>query len=90
MGEQEPPKEEGTERKRRRSEGEERGSERRDRDGAAALELRGAAAIFAGYVRDTTISHNSVAETGYTAISLGWASVRPTRPSNLPGSAPFQ
>jgi len=38
----------------------------------AALELRGAAAIFAGYVRDTTISHNSVAETGYTAISLGW------------------
>mmetsp|Transcript_47937 Transcript_47937/g.155487 ORF Transcript_47937/g.155487 Transcript_47937/m.155487 type:complete len:629 (-) Transcript_47937:20-1906(-) len=39
---------------------------------SAALELRGAAAIFAGYVRDTTISHNSVAETGYTAISLGW------------------
>ena len=38
----------------------------------AALEFRGASAIFAGYVADTTISKNSISETSYTAISLGW------------------
>ena len=37
-----------------------------------ALEFRGAAAIFAGYVASTTIAHNTIRDTGYTAISLGW------------------
>ena len=36
------------------------------------VEYKGAAAIFAGYVRSTNISHNSIRKTGYTAISLGW------------------
>ena len=39
---------------------------------SAALEWQGAAAIFAGYLANTTIEHNSIRDTGYTAISLGW------------------
>ena len=37
-----------------------------------ALEFRGAAAIFAGYVALANISHNTILNTGYTGISLGW------------------
>jgi len=37
-----------------------------------ATEFRDAAAIFAGYVRKTTIAQNTIMNTGYTAISLGW------------------
>lgn len=37
-----------------------------------ALEFRGASAVFAGYVANTNISHNTIVDTGYTAISLGW------------------
>ncbi|KAH8045984.1 hypothetical protein JL722_13936 [Aureococcus anophagefferens] len=37
-----------------------------------ALEFRGAAAIFAAYVRAATIEHNAISNTGYTAVSLGW------------------
>ena len=37
-----------------------------------ALEFRGAAAVFAGYVAQTNISHNTLIGTGYTGISLGW------------------
>ena len=37
-----------------------------------ALEFRGAAALFAGYVASTSITHNTIRDTGYTGISLGW------------------
>lgn len=37
-----------------------------------ALEFRGAATVFAGYVANTVIAHNTIANTGYTGISLGW------------------
>ncbi|KAL3924220.1 MAG: hypothetical protein SGPRY_003982 [Prymnesium sp.] len=37
-----------------------------------AVEFRGAAAIFAGYVARTNILHNTIIDTGYTGISLGW------------------
>ena len=37
-----------------------------------ALEYRGAAAVFAGYVASASISHNTIRDTGYTGISLGW------------------
>ena len=39
---------------------------------AAALDFRGAAAVFAGYVARTNITHNTIRDTGYTGISLGW------------------
>ena len=35
-------------------------------------EYRGAAAVFAGYVAHTTIKQNTIHDTGYTGISLGW------------------
>ena len=35
-----------------------------------AVEFRGAAAVFAGYVASTQIVHNSISDTGYTGISL--------------------
>ena len=35
-------------------------------------EFRGASAVFAGYVASTTIDHNTIHGTGYTAISVGW------------------
>ena len=38
----------------------------------AALEFRGAAAIFAGYVASSQLAHNTIRDTGYTGISLGW------------------
>ena len=38
----------------------------------AALEWRGASALFAGYVAQLSLQHNSIAEVGYTGISLGW------------------
>jgi hypothetical protein len=37
-----------------------------------AIEFSGAAAVFAGYVAETTIAHNTIKNTGYTGISLGW------------------
>lgn len=37
-----------------------------------SVEFRGGAAVFAGYVTDTNISHNNVTQTGYTGISIGW------------------
>jgi len=37
-----------------------------------AVEFRGAAAVFAGYVAQTSIRHNSISDCGYTGISLGW------------------
>ena len=37
-----------------------------------SLEFRGGAAVFAGYVAETNISHNTISNTGYTGISLGW------------------
>jgi len=36
------------------------------------LEYSGAAAVFAGYVAQTSITHNTIYDTGYTGISLGW------------------
>merc|ERR1711907_140983 len=36
------------------------------------MEFRGAAAVFAGYVAHTSISQNTIKNTGYTGISLGW------------------
>ena len=38
----------------------------------AALEWRGASAVFVGYVRRLSLQHNSISEVGYTGISLGW------------------
>ena len=38
----------------------------------AALEWRGASTIFAGYVARLRLQHNTIAEVGYTGISLGW------------------
>ena len=38
----------------------------------AALEWRGASAVFAGYVARLSLQHNSISEVGYTGISLGW------------------
>jgi hypothetical protein len=37
-----------------------------------ALEYRGASAIFAGYVMNTIIEHNTIVNISYTGISLGW------------------
>lgn len=37
-----------------------------------SVEFRGAAAVFAGYVADTSIAQNTIRNTGYTGISLGW------------------
>ena len=37
-----------------------------------AVEFRGAACVFAGYVKNTVIDHNTIANSGYTGISLGW------------------
>jgi hypothetical protein len=37
-----------------------------------AVEYAGGAAIFAGYVANATIRHNTISNTGYTGISLGW------------------
>ena len=34
--------------------------------------VRGAAAIFAGYVASSQLAHNTIRDTGYTGISLGW------------------
>jgi hypothetical protein len=36
------------------------------------VEFRAATAIFAGYVSDTVIRHNHIANTTYSGISLGW------------------
>lgn len=36
----------------------------------------GGVALIAGFVRDTTIAHNDVRDTSYTAISLGWGWTR--------------
>ena len=30
------------------------------------------AAVFAGYVRESSVRHNTIQDVGYTAISLGW------------------
>lgn len=38
----------------------------------AAVEMRGAAAFFIGYVRNADVSYNTITDTGYTGISLGW------------------
>jgi len=38
----------------------------------AALEWRGASAIFVGYVARLTLQQNTITEVGYTGISLGW------------------
>jgi len=38
----------------------------------AATEYHGASVVFAGYVRHTTIDHNTIRHSGYTGISLGW------------------
>lgn len=35
-------------------------------------EYRGASAVFAGYVAHTVIQQNTIRDTGYTGISLGW------------------
>ena len=37
-----------------------------------SVEFKGGAAIFAGYVAKTNITHNTIKNTGYTGISLGW------------------
>jgi len=37
-----------------------------------ASEYAGGAAVFAGYVFNLTIDHNTISNTGYTAISMGW------------------
>lgn len=39
---------------------------------SVSVEYRGGAVIFAGYVAFTNITHNTIKETGYTGISLGW------------------
>lgn len=38
----------------------------------SSLEYLGAAAVFAGYVANTTLDHNTIRNTGYTGVSLGW------------------
>jgi len=35
-------------------------------------EYNGAAGIFAGYARDVGITHNEIAHTSYSGVSLGW------------------
>ena len=37
-----------------------------------SLEYHGAAAVFVGYVFSADISNNTITDTGYTGISLGW------------------
>ena len=39
---------------------------------SVSVEFRGGAAVFAGYVAHTTIAQNTIRQTGYTGISLGW------------------
>ena len=39
---------------------------------SSSVEFRVGAAFFAGYVRNTNITHNTIEDTGYTGISLGW------------------
>ena len=41
-----------------------------------AVEFRAATAIFAGYVSDTLIQHNHIANTTYSGITLGWCAPR--------------
>ena len=36
------------------------------------VEFRAATALFAGYVSDTTIRHNHIANTTYSGVTLGW------------------
>ena len=36
------------------------------------LEYHGAAAVFAGYVFNLTVSHNTISDVGYTGVSMGW------------------
>ena len=38
----------------------------------AAVEWRGASAMFVGYVARLVLQHNTISDTGYTGISLGW------------------
>ena len=40
------------------------------------VEFRAATALFAGYVSDTTIRHNHIANTTYSGITLGWGCER--------------
>lgn len=40
--------------------------------GNIAVEFKGGHAIWAGYVKDTVIEHNTILGTAYTAISVGW------------------
>jgi hypothetical protein len=47
-----------------------------------AVEYHGGVGIFAGYVANTTIDHNDVADSPYTGISLGWG-WGVNRPSNM-------
>ena len=37
-----------------------------------AIEYGGAAGVFAGYVFNLTISHNTISDAGYTGVSMGW------------------
>ncbi|MBD3188325.1 hypothetical protein GF325_15930 [Candidatus Bathyarchaeota archaeon] len=37
-----------------------------------AVEFKGGHAVWAGYVQDVTIEHNTISGTAYTAISVGW------------------
>lgn len=39
---------------------------------SVAIEYSGGACIFAGYIANTTIEKNTISNTGYTGISLGW------------------
>ena len=52
------------------------------------VEFRAATALFAGYVSDTTIRHNHIANTTYSGITLGWGCERifhrPSTPAQQP------
>ena len=40
--------------------------------GGMAVEYGGAAGLFAGFIRDSSIIHNNISDAGYSGVSLGW------------------
>lgn len=48
-----------------------------------ALEYSGAAALFAGWVVNSTFSQNTITDTGYSGMSLGWGWGAPPLPTGM-------